>query len=506
MARRTLSEVGDFAQFCSDHLVQSEDQWEGQPLLLEPWQVRMMRAAMEYDAAGEPLWRSVVLCVPRKNGKTQLLAAVALYRLLTTEGRPEILLAASSDSQAGRLFDAASRFVRRSPLLASLVRVRDHAGELAREDGMGIIYRLSSDPKRLHGYNPTLVVADELAQWTTPTLRRAFAALTSGGGARTAPQVFTITTAGEAHTRPTSILGRMLDQAEVATDQARRPGLLVARMPEAHMLVWAYSAPTEDPHDVRAMKLANPATWITKEYLAKQAANPELSTADVLQLHGCVWAEAENTWLPAGAFAATAAPRQVAPGTEVVLGFDGSYRHDSTALVGCTLDGYLWPVAVWEKPERAAPEWKVPRTEVHAAVAQAMEQWDVLELACDPPGWHSEIDEWGDSYGGTVVAFDTNQRTRMAPACDRFRAGVLEGGLTFDGSAVLVRHMAHCVAKETPTGTVITKAGETHKIDAAVAAVIAYDRACWHAGTGHAWVGWGADTAPAEGDTEGALV
>ena len=63
---------------------------------------------------------------------------------------------------------------------------------------MGVIYRLSSDPARLYGYNPTLVVVDELAQWTTPNLRRAYAALTSGGGARSAPQVFTITTAGEA--------------------------------------------------------------------------------------------------------------------------------------------------------------------------------------------------------------------------------------------------------------------------------------------------------------------
>jgi phage terminase large subunit-like protein len=46
------------------------------------------------------------MIAPRKDGKTALLAAVAFYRLLTDEGRPEILLAASSDRQAGRLFDA----------------------------------------------------------------------------------------------------------------------------------------------------------------------------------------------------------------------------------------------------------------------------------------------------------------------------------------------------------------------------------------------------------------
>jgi phage terminase large subunit-like protein len=55
---------------------------------------------------------------------------------------------------------------------------------------MGAIIRLTSDPARLYGYSPTLVIVDELAFWTTPNLRRAYAALTSGGGARSAPQTF----------------------------------------------------------------------------------------------------------------------------------------------------------------------------------------------------------------------------------------------------------------------------------------------------------------------------
>ena len=88
---------------------------------------------------------------------------------------------------------------------------------------MGIIYRLSSDPTRLYGYNPTHVVVDELAQWTTPNLQRGYAALTSGGG-RSAPQVFTITTAGEASQRHDSILGRLLDAGLDAEEIEREPG------------------------------------------------------------------------------------------------------------------------------------------------------------------------------------------------------------------------------------------------------------------------------------------
>jgi phage terminase large subunit-like protein len=477
------SEVRHFAAFCKTYLVQSEDRWEGKPLLLEPWQRRMLGEALAYEANGWPIWRSIVFIVPRKNGKTQLLAALALYRLLTSEGRPEILLAASSDRQAGRLFDACARFVRRSEELSTLLRVRDHDGSIAREDGMGTIIRLSTDPNRLYGYSPTDVIVDELAWWTTPQLRRAFAALTSGGGARRAPQTYVITTAGEASTRHDGILGTLLDAALDAEDVERLPGLTVARMPDSETLVWAYEAPTSDPHDITALKLANPASWISKAYLRRQAENPELTDAQVLQLHGCVWAATSSTWIAPDAWTACAQPdRKLAGGEQVVLGFDGSYRRDATAIVAATLDGFVSVVQLWERPERAPADWKVPREEVEAAVAEAMERFRVLELACDPPGWHAEIESWRERYGSVVVDFPTNERRRMAAACDRFRVAVLEGDLSHDGNPALARHVGHTVAKETPYGSIIGKEhpDSPRKIDAAVAATVAFERASWH--------------------------
>jgi len=75
--------VDHFGAFC-ESLTQSEDRWEGQPLKLEPWQRRFWKEALED-------WRSVVLIVARKNGKTSMLAAFALYELVYGEGRPEIL-------------------------------------------------------------------------------------------------------------------------------------------------------------------------------------------------------------------------------------------------------------------------------------------------------------------------------------------------------------------------------------------------------------------------------
>jgi phage terminase large subunit-like protein len=471
----TLSPHAHFAQFC-ESLTQSEDRWEGKPLVLEPWQKRFWKEALDG-------WRSVVLIVPRKNGKTQMLAAYGLYELVYGHGRPEILLAAASDRQAGRLFDAAARFVRRHEGLSQALRVRDHEGAIVREDGLGSMIRLTSDPSRLYGYSPTLVVCDELAFWNTPNLRRAYAALTSGGGARSAPRTFTITTAGPASERHDGILGTILDAALDCDDVTRKPGLTVCRMHDAQTLLFAYEAPTTDARDVKALKLANPASWISVDYLRRQAENPELTDAQVLQLHGCVWAQSETTWIAPDAWTARAdSSRSLEDGERLVLGFDGSYSRDSTALVAATLDGFVAPVAVWERPEQAPSDWKVPRADVEDAIAAAMERFDVVELAVDPPGWASEIERWRELYGELVVEFPTNVRARMAPACDRLRADVLEGTVTHDGSAVLARHVGHAVAKQTPYGTLLTKAhpDSPRKIDVAVAAVVAYERAMWH--------------------------
>lgn len=477
------SDLEDFRSFCAEYLIQSKDRWAGKPLLLEQFQDELMREALAYEPdSGRPVWDSVVICMPRKNGKTELLAAYALFRLLTDVGMPEIILAASSDKQAGRLFEAASLYVRQNPVLAQLIRVRDHEGELRREDGQGVIYRMSSDPRRLHGYNPTLVVLDELAQWTTPQLVRAHGALTSGGAARSAPQVFSISTAGEARDREDSILGRLLNDAAKSGHVELSPGRMVARIPESRTLVWNYEAPTADPHDVKAMKLANPASWISEEFLAKQAAASEMTDAQVLQLHGGVWAAGESSWLPAGAWSACEANVDVPDGAEIVLGFDGSDKRDSTALVGCLVSEkpHVFVVDCWERPEGAADGWMIPRETVKLRVAEAMKRWKVRFLVCDPPGWYAEIDEWGEIYTDSfTLMYPTNRRRLMSEACSRFYSAVISKTLSHDGDERLARHIANTVVKETVDGRYITKdhPASLKKIDLAVAAVMAHDHA-----------------------------
>src|SRR5947209_14789591 len=80
-----------FAEWCAANLVQTTDRWAGEKLVLESWQLEFMQEALEADEAGRFRWPSVALVVPRKNGKTTMLAAYALWRLLQDKGQPEIL-------------------------------------------------------------------------------------------------------------------------------------------------------------------------------------------------------------------------------------------------------------------------------------------------------------------------------------------------------------------------------------------------------------------------------
>jgi phage terminase large subunit-like protein len=173
--------------------------------------------------------------------------------------------------------------------------------------------------------------------------------------------------------------------------------------------------------------------------------------------------------------------RALVPGERLILGFDGSASGDSTALVACTLDGFIAPIKVWNKPD--ALGWRVPRAEVTQAVDDAFATYDVLELACDPWGWRSEIEDWAKRHGERkVVEYNTGFRNRMGPATDRLYAAVVDGTMTHNGDKTLSLHVSQTVAVQTAIGAIVSKdkRNSPRKIDAAVAAIVAWDRAAWH--------------------------
>ena len=193
------------------------------------------------------------------------------------------------------------------------------------------------------------------------------------------------------------------------------------------------------------------------------------------------WVNSATAWLPSGAFEARAVARRLEPDERVVLGFDGSFNHDCTALVACTLDGFLEVLGLWERPPGAAA-WEVPIEEVTERVLAACRDYRVAEIAADPYRWAREIQAWA-AAGLPAAEFPTSSPARMVPACATFYDAVVNGVLTHSGHPALVRHVANAVVKVDRLGPRIVKEhrGSPRHIDLAVAAVAAYARATYHA-------------------------
>ena len=106
-------------QFIEKHCVHTNGQWIGRPFRLLPWQRRLIYELFEVDEGDLRRHRWALLGIPKKNGKTELSAAIGLYFLLADgEPAPLVVCAAASDEQADLVFGAAKTMVTMSPTLS----------------------------------------------------------------------------------------------------------------------------------------------------------------------------------------------------------------------------------------------------------------------------------------------------------------------------------------------------------------------------------------------------
>lgn len=449
----------------------------GESLALRDWQRNLLSALFARRDDGQRRFRRALVGLPRKNGKSALSSGIALAELFDTgPDGGEIFSCAADRDQARIVFGMARQMVTMEPELEAMCKVYRDAIE--RTDN-GSVYRvLSAEAYTKEGLSPSLTIFDEVHAQPNDEL---WNVMSLAAGARREPLLLGITTAGVMTDRlgnPT-LCHRLFEHGrKVVSGEVEDPSFFFA---------WWGAPDKADHRDEDVWKLANPGfddIVAAEDFAAAVVSTPEneFRTKRLNQ-----WVTSTEAWLPTGAYEALDELPAPADGTSVVLGFDGSYTDDSTALIGCTVAEVpqLFVVEVWESAGKP-PGWTVPRESVDAAVDAAMRRWNVVEFAADPPKWESEMERWEERYGEVVVRFDTFSRARMAPACNRFFAAVTEQNLTRDGSEVLARHLGNAVTKQTPQGTVIVKDSKSspRKIDAAVAAVIAHDRAVWHVTNG----------------------
>lgn len=446
--------AGRRIRFIHDHLVVPRGKNAGKKVKIEHFQREIVEGAFA------PGIRTALVSIPRANGKTMLAAFLAIAELFVGPPSAEVIVVASDLRQASIVLKYAKRIVELNPVLAERVQV--YADHLYVPENDATLTPLPAEPGALHGQDPSLLIVDELHVVT----EQVWEAITSVAGKRPESLCLAISTPASS---ADSIMWKLVKLGREGTDPS--------------FYLKEFSAPANsDPDDREAWRIANPALTCDRPFLAEDglaSARKTLRTPVFQQLRMGMWVTGVDGWLPFGAWDNCAA--EVPISGPICVGFDGSASGDSTAIVGCTMTGHVFLIGLWENP--GDPDWRVPRQEVSDAVDLLFSRYTVLSMGCDPWGWRSEIEQWAAKHGTKrVLEYNTGFTGRMAPATDRFYQAVVDGSLTQDGDPRLAAHMAHCVARPTAQGDVIMKdkRGSPRKVDASIAAIVAFDRRAFH--------------------------
>lgn len=166
----------------------------GAPLVLELFQKAYIQALFGFleKETGYRRYRETMFLVGRKNGKSTLLAAIALYMLIADyEGAAEIYSVATKKDQAKKVLTEAINMVKQSPELRAVLRKRRN--DLYFPATASTLEALASDSNTLDGLNSHAVIIDELHAIKDRNLYEVMKQSTSS---RRQPLVVMITTAG----------------------------------------------------------------------------------------------------------------------------------------------------------------------------------------------------------------------------------------------------------------------------------------------------------------------
>jgi phage terminase large subunit-like protein len=187
---------------------------QGSPFKLMDWQKRFIQDIYAPNVDGRRVVRRAILSMGRKNGKTATIAAIALAHLIGPEAIPngEIYSAANDRDQASIVFKFAKQLIELEPALRKQVEIIPSTKTiLARRTGS--IYRaISAEAVTKHGYMPSVVIYDELAQAKN---RELYDVLDTSFGARNEPLFIVISTQSN---DPEHIMSRLIDDGVSKTD------------------------------------------------------------------------------------------------------------------------------------------------------------------------------------------------------------------------------------------------------------------------------------------------
>ena len=442
----------------------------GNPIQLHEWQRELLRQSFIVDENGLFKHRTIYWGMARKNGKSSLATGIGLWSLFMHDEGGETYSCAATKDQARITFNDARKLIEAEPELKAMTKVYRDAIELP---ATGSVWRvLASESFGAEGLNASCVIFDEIhalndrSMWDVMQLSMA---------SRKQPLMIATTTAGtksDSTGKDSTAFGLYNHLKRVALGETPDPSFFGA---------WWEAAPEADHRTEEAWKAGNPGYGILNSpddfrSMVNRTPEAEFRTKRCNQ-----WVSSQNGWLPTGSWEACAAEVDLTD-KDYIIGFDGSFNGDSTVLVGATVEEQpqVFLIKAWEKDITIHDDqWRVDILDVENTIREYVKANPrIKEIACDPYRWSRSMEILQDE-GYPIVEYPSTNARRMVPACARFADAVLDGNMIHDGDPLLARHLSNAVVKVDNLGPRIVKENRNsnRRIDAAVAAVIAFDRA-----------------------------
>ena len=481
------------------NLCHTKGKWAGTPFMLLPWQEQIVRDIFGIvKENGKRQFLTAYVEIPKKQGKSELAAAVALYLLYAdNEQSAEVYGAACDRNQASIVFDVAKQMVQMSPALMRRSKITAAQKRIVNYSNNGYYQVLSAETGTKHGLNVSGLVFDEIHAQPN---RQLYDVLTKGSGdAREQPLFFIITTAGtnknsicyELHTKALDLLGGRKND------------------PSFYPVVYGLSI-EDDWTDETNWYKANPSLGHTisidrvREAYQNALDNPaEENVFKQLRLN--IWTSATVCWIPEHIYDRGNRPidKDDLYGRECFGGLDLSSTSDITALslvfpprsedesyivlpffwlpeetleLRCRRDHVLYDV--WKR------QGYINTTEgnvVHYGFIEKFiedlgERYNIKEIAFDR--WNAtQMVQNLEDMGFTVVPFGQGYKDMSPPSKELYKL-LMGGRINHGGNPVLKWMAQNVVMHQDPAGNIKPdKDKSTEKIDGIVATIMALDRA-----------------------------
>jgi phage terminase large subunit-like protein len=492
-------DAADYAVMFIESLCHTKGTWAGRPFELIDWQEQIIRDLFGVlKPNGYRQFNTAYIEIPKKQGKSELAAAVALLLLCGDgEERAEVYGCAADRNQAKIVFDVAVDMVRFCPALSKRVKILESQKKITYLPTNSSYQVLSADVANKHGFNTHGVIFDELH--TQPNRKLFDVMLQGSGDARMQPLYFLITTAGN----DTNSICYEVHQKAIDIAEGRKVD------PTFYSVIYG-AAEDEDWTDPKVWKKANPSLGITvgidKVKAACESAqqNPGEENA-FRQLRLNQWVKQSVRWMPMDKWDACAFPvsEDDLEGRICYGGLDLSSTTDITAfvLVFPPLDEedkyyvlpYFWipeetldlrvrrdhvPYDLWE---RQGTLMTTEGNVVHYGyiekfIEQLGERFNIREIAFDRWGAVQMVQNL-EGMGFTVVPFGQGFKD-MSPPTKELMKLVLEEKIAHGGHPVLRWMMDNIFIRTDPAGNIkADKEKSTEKIDGAIATIMGLDRA-----------------------------